>query len=148
MPHHAGSSLVPASIRTKSQFWGHIISQLIPLLDGQRHWVKRFTALFYAFPYLTFCHALLSSGGASAVRVIVQVTNLANTSSLVYHSLLSHPAFGDGPSSVNWCGEALSFIRPRSQHAPRPPRLVQLPVDRGLPTGKKKKLDSNTPPSK
>ncbi|KAI0305387.1 GAF domain-like protein [Multifurca ochricompacta] len=32
------------------------------------------------------------------------VTNLANTSSLVYHSLLSYPAFGNGPSSVNWCG--------------------------------------------
>lgn len=32
------------------------------------------------------------------------VTNLANTSSLIYHSLLSYPAFGNGPSSVNWCG--------------------------------------------
>ncbi|KAH9040191.1 GAF domain-like protein [Lactarius pseudohatsudake] len=33
------------------------------------------------------------------------VTNLANTSSLIYHSLLSYPAFGNGPSSVNWCGD-------------------------------------------
>ncbi|KAI0256345.1 GAF domain-like protein [Lactifluus subvellereus] len=69
-PHHADSSLVPAFIQTKSQFWEHVISKLTPLLDGQRDWV----------------------------------TNLANTSSLVYHSLLSYPAFGDGPSSVNWCG--------------------------------------------
>ncbi|KAF8482567.1 GAF domain-like protein [Russula ochroleuca] len=70
MPHHADSYLLPTSIRTKSQFWEHVISNLVPLLDGQRHWV----------------------------------TNLANTSSLVYHSLLSYPTFGDGPSSVNWCG--------------------------------------------
>ena len=148
MPHHADSSLVPSSIRTKSQFWGYIISQLISLLDGQRHWVKQFIALFFfSFPYLTF---VMPSYRPSLRRRICrahyqQVTNLANTSSLVYHSLLSYPAFGDGPSSVNWCGEALSFMRPRSQHAPRPPRLVQLPVDRGLPTGKKR---FKHPPSK
>jgi len=32
------------------------------------------------------------------------VTNLANASSVIYHSLRSYPAFGDGPSSVHWCG--------------------------------------------
>ncbi|KZV66690.1 GAF domain-like protein [Peniophora sp. CONT] len=32
------------------------------------------------------------------------ITNLANTSSLMYSSLLAFPAFGDGPSAVNWCG--------------------------------------------
>ncbi|KAH9963888.1 GAF domain-like protein [Russula dissimulans] len=31
------------------------------------------------------------------------VTNLANASSLIYHSLHSYPGFGDGPSSVHWC---------------------------------------------
>jgi hypothetical protein len=40
MSHHADSTLLPASIHTKSQFWGHVISQLVPLLDGQRHWVN------------------------------------------------------------------------------------------------------------
>jgi hypothetical protein len=40
MPHHPLSSSFPTSIRTKSQFWEHVISQLVPLLDGQRHWVN------------------------------------------------------------------------------------------------------------
>ncbi|KAI9455481.1 GAF domain-like protein [Lactarius psammicola] len=70
MEHHADSSLLPSFIRTKPQFWEHVLMQLTHLLDGQRDWV----------------------------------TNLANTSSLIYHSLLSYPAFGNGPSSVNWCG--------------------------------------------
>jgi hypothetical protein len=65
----------------------------------------------------------------------IQVTNLANTSSLVYHSLLSYPTFGDGPSSVNWCGELsplFVFVHTRA------PRRTWLLVDRGLPTRKKK----------
>ncbi|THH17871.1 hypothetical protein EW146_g3011 [Bondarzewia mesenterica] len=32
------------------------------------------------------------------------VTNLANASSLIYNALLSFPPFGNGTSSVNWCG--------------------------------------------
>jgi hypothetical protein len=49
----------------------------------------------------------------------IQVTNLANTSSLVYHSLLSFPTFGDGPSSVNR-GVVSSLLYSISfTHAPR-----------------------------
>ena len=66
----------------------------------------------------------------------IQVTNLANTSSLVYHSLLSFPTFGDGPSSVIFGVGQLSplfdFVHTRV------PRRTQLLVDRGLPTRKKK----------
>ena len=54
----------------------------------------------------------------SSLPQYIQVTNLANTSSLVYHSLLSYPTFGDGPSSVNWCGE-LSPLFVFVTHAPR-----------------------------
>ncbi|KAF8268615.1 hypothetical protein EI94DRAFT_1771517 [Lactarius quietus] len=65
MSHHADSSLLPSSIRTKPELWEHsLYSSLISLM----------------------------------------VTNLANTSSLIYHSLLSFPSFGNGSSSVNWCG--------------------------------------------
>ncbi|KAI0066022.1 GAF domain-like protein [Artomyces pyxidatus] len=32
------------------------------------------------------------------------VTNLANTSSLVYNALLSFRSFGNGSAAVNWCG--------------------------------------------
>ncbi|KAI9507481.1 GAF domain-like protein [Russula earlei] len=32
------------------------------------------------------------------------VTNLSNTTTLVYNALHSYPGFGDGASSVNWCG--------------------------------------------
>ncbi|KAG5646257.1 hypothetical protein DXG03_004084 [Asterophora parasitica] len=39
MPHHADSSLVPQSIKTKTEFWEHVYSQLVPLLEGQRNWV-------------------------------------------------------------------------------------------------------------
>ncbi|KAI0268831.1 GAF domain nucleotide-binding protein [Gloeopeniophorella convolvens] len=39
------------------------------------------------------------------------VTNLANTSSLVYHSLLAFPTFGNGPSAVNWCEPAYPVTR-------------------------------------
>ncbi|KAF8070795.1 GAF domain-like protein [Lyophyllum atratum] len=38
MPH-ADSSLVPHSIKTKTEFWEHVYTQLELLLDGQRNWV-------------------------------------------------------------------------------------------------------------
>ncbi|TRM70216.1 GAF domain-like protein [Schizophyllum amplum] len=38
MPH-ADSSLVPESIKTKTEFWNHVYDQLNSLLDGQRSWV-------------------------------------------------------------------------------------------------------------
>ncbi|KAI0929886.1 hypothetical protein AcW1_008710 [Taiwanofungus camphoratus] len=45
------------------------------------------------------------------------VTNLANTSSLIYSSLLAyHPHFGQGDRAVNWCGfylESTLFPVPR-----------------------------------
>ncbi|KAF8893455.1 GAF domain-like protein [Infundibulicybe gibba] len=71
MPH-ADSSLVPESIKTKSDFWDHVYTQLEALLDDQRNWI----------------------------------TNLANTASLIYHSLLAFPEhFGaDDSKAVNWCG--------------------------------------------
>ncbi len=66
-------------------------------------WPETLGKRFTASPHL--CPALLPSLPSRPPCVLIQVTNLANTSSLVYHSLLSYPAFGDGPSSVNWCGE-------------------------------------------
>ncbi|KAE9393219.1 GAF domain-like protein [Gymnopus androsaceus JB14] len=82
MPH-ADSSLVPEEVKTKSQFWSHVYTQLEPLLDGQRNWVS----------------------------------NLANTSSLIYNALLAFPAhFGSEPEkAVNWCGFYIDSHRfPRS----------------------------------
>ncbi|KAG2031455.1 GAF domain-like protein [Suillus americanus] len=39
MPH-ADASLVPGSIKTKSEFWTHVHDQLEILVGGQRHWVS------------------------------------------------------------------------------------------------------------
>lgn len=39
MPH-ADASLVPDSIKTKSEFWTHVHDQLEILVGGQRHWVS------------------------------------------------------------------------------------------------------------
>jgi L-methionine (R)-S-oxide reductase len=39
MPH-ADASLVPDSIKTKSEFWTHVHDQLELLMGGQRHWVS------------------------------------------------------------------------------------------------------------
>ncbi|KAG1736027.1 hypothetical protein EDB19DRAFT_1723253 [Suillus lakei] len=39
MPH-ADVSLVPDSIKTKSEFWTHVHDQLEILMGGQRHWVS------------------------------------------------------------------------------------------------------------
>lgn len=39
MPH-ADASLVPDSIKTKSEFWTHVHDQLEILMGGQRHWVS------------------------------------------------------------------------------------------------------------
>ncbi|KAG2355498.1 GAF domain-like protein [Suillus spraguei] len=39
MPH-ADASLVPGSIKTKSEFWIHVYDQLEILVGGQRHWVS------------------------------------------------------------------------------------------------------------
>lgn len=37
----------------------------------------------------------------------MQVTNLANASSVIYNSLLAFPShFGAGERAVNWCGKA------------------------------------------
>ncbi|ETW80643.1 hypothetical protein HETIRDRAFT_61732 [Heterobasidion irregulare TC 32-1] len=47
------------------------------------------------------------------------VTNLANASSLVFNALLSFPAFGQGASSVNWCGfylDSAIFPSPKFGH--------------------------------
>lgn len=39
---------------------------------------------------------------------LLQITNLANASSLVYNSLLAYKEhFGDGERAVNWCGASL-----------------------------------------
>lgn len=44
-----------------------------------------------------------------------QVTNLANTSSLIYSSLLAyHPHFGQGDRAVNWCGKYLVYSSARA----------------------------------
>jgi len=43
------------------------------------------------------------------------ISNLANTSSLIYHSLRSYEAFGIGDRSVNWCGFYIA-----SQYMPTP----------------------------
>jgi hypothetical protein len=122
------SSLVPAFIQTKSQFWEHVISQLSPLLDGQRDWVS---TVHLVTPPSHTLPCLLTASSSASPAYYIQVTNLANTTSLVYHSLLSYPAFGDGPSSVNWCGELsplfdLDHTSPphgRSQ-VPRGPRVA------------------------
>ncbi|KAJ3927560.1 MAG: GAF domain-like protein [Lentinula lateritia] len=78
MPH-ADSSLVPEEVKTKTQFWTHVHSQLESLLDGQRNWVS----------------------------------NLANTSSLIYNALLAFPThFGpDSDKAVNWCGFYIDSTR-------------------------------------
>ncbi|KAB5590152.1 Free methionine-R-sulfoxide reductase [Ceratobasidium theobromae] len=51
------------------------------------------------------------------------VSNLANASSLIYHSLASFPEFGTGDSAVNWSGfYLLSDVFPRSStSAPNEP---------------------------
>jgi len=69
MPH-ADSAALPDQIKTKSDFWEHILVQLNALLEGNQHWIS----------------------------------NLANASSLIYHSLRSYDAFGTEEKSVNWCG--------------------------------------------
>ncbi|KDQ55792.1 hypothetical protein JAAARDRAFT_37215 [Jaapia argillacea MUCL 33604] len=93
MPH-ADSSFVPSSIVSKADFWDHVYTQLVALLEGQRTWV----------------------------------TNLANTSSTIYNSLLAFPAhFGDGERAVNWCGFYVD-----SQFFPVP-RIV-MPDDVGSPS--------------
>jgi hypothetical protein len=76
---------------------------------------------------------------------IIQVTNLANTSCLIYHSLLAYPTFGDGPSSVNWCGKKLSpLFDLDSWHTPPPYGRAQVP--RGPRVAKwKKKSDPEFP---
>ncbi|CCO34098.1 Free methionine-R-sulfoxide reductase Short=fRMsr [Rhizoctonia solani AG-1 IB] len=53
------------------------------------------------------------------------VSNLANASSLIYHSLASFPDFGTGDSAVNWSGFYLAseFI-PHSKPDPSNPRLL------------------------
>lgn len=40
MPH-ADSSYLPESVKTKSELWSHIYSQLDILLQGQQNWVRR-----------------------------------------------------------------------------------------------------------
>ncbi|KAF8647062.1 hypothetical protein AX16_006897 [Volvariella volvacea WC 439] len=39
MPH-ADSSIVPSSIKSKTEFWEHVYTQLQVLLEGQRYWVS------------------------------------------------------------------------------------------------------------
>ena len=99
MSHHADSSLLPSSVRTKPQLWEHLFIQLTHLLEGQRDWVTLSSSLLFLSCPLT------DPSPVSPCHHFIQVTNLANTSSIIYHSLLSFPAFGNGPSSVNWCGE-------------------------------------------
>jgi len=92
MPH-ADASLVPGTIKTRTEFWEHVGTQLRYLLDGQHNWV----------------------------------TNLSNTASLIYNSLLAFPEhFGSGDRSVNWCGFYL---------------------DSHLFPGKKQELNPHLPPS-
>ncbi|KAF9462459.1 GAF domain nucleotide-binding protein [Collybia nuda] len=90
MPH-ADSSLVPESIKTKTEFWNHVHTQLGYLLDGQRNWV----------------------------------TNLANSSSLIYNSLLAFPIYfgADNSKAVNWSGfyvDSQLFPFPRGTITPEP----------------------------
>jgi len=39
MPH-ADSSLVPENMGTKPEFWNHVHSQVLALVDGQTSWVR------------------------------------------------------------------------------------------------------------
>ncbi|CAE6497327.1 unnamed protein product [Rhizoctonia solani] len=53
------------------------------------------------------------------------VSNLANASSLIYHSLASFPEFGTGDSAVNWSGFYLaSELFPSSKPDPSGPKLL------------------------
>jgi hypothetical protein len=85
---------------------------------------RRFTL---SFSPLLLLPCLLTASSSASPAYYTQVTNLADASSLVYHFLLSYPAFGDGPSSVNWCGELsplfdLDHTRLRLTAAPQVPR--------------------------
>lgn len=94
MPH-ADSSLVPESVKSKAEFWRHVYEQLELLLSSERNWV----ALANSFNCL-YAHSSSS----------LQVSNLANTSSVVYNSLLAFPAyFGTEERAVNWCGKLRSM---------------------------------------
>lgn len=96
MPH-ADASLVPDSIKTKSEFWTHVHDQLEILMGGQRHWVSFDTIIFNSTPKLNHL-------------IYIQVSNLSNAASLIYNSLQAFPSnFGDGERSVNWCGESFHF---------------------------------------
>ncbi|QRW15643.1 methionine-R-sulfoxide reductase [Rhizoctonia solani] len=95
MPH-ADSSYLPDSVITKAQLWAHIHEQLGYLIASQH-----------------------------SFRTDCQVSNLANASSLIYHSLASFPEFGTGDSAVNWSGFYLaSEFVPHSKPDPSGPRLL------------------------
>ncbi|WRT68038.1 uncharacterized protein IL334_005013 [Kwoniella shivajii] len=85
MPH-ADSSFIPTSIKTKKEFYEHVITHLEALLEGERYWV----------------------------------TNLAQTSAILYHSYLASSLYG-GESVhpvVNWCG---FYLHPPSSSPSSPP---------------------------
>ncbi|KZS98539.1 GAF domain-like protein [Sistotremastrum niveocremeum HHB9708] len=49
MPH-ADSSLVPPEIKSKAEFWAHVLEQLTALIEGQRNWISNLanaSALIY-----------------------------------------------------------------------------------------------------
>jgi len=110
------------------QFWEHgiISTRSSPsLLDGQRTLSE-----FHHVPHL-FLRALraIHSGDQSGQHI--------------FFRLLSFPTFGDEPSSVNWCGEPLSFIRFRS-HTRAPPHPASC-GPRVANSNKKKKIRSLAP---
>jgi L-methionine (R)-S-oxide reductase len=89
MPH-ADSSLVPETIQSKTDFWAHVYNQLELLLELERNWV--------GYDHHNEVSGLLHT----------QVTNLANTSSVIYNSLLAFPShFGTNERAVNWCGKSI-----------------------------------------
>lgn len=100
MPH-ADSSLVPETIKSKPEFWDHVYTQLEPLLSSERNWVSKHTRVMYQQRFIDF---------------EMQVTNLANASSVIYNSLLAFPShFGAEERAINWCGAVkISSVNPTS----------------------------------
>ena len=50
----------------------------------------------------------------------LQVTNLANASSLVFNALQAFPDFGTGDRMVNWCGPSMASSLPFAIHSDMP----------------------------
>lgn len=101
---------ISSSIQTKTEFWDHIYSQVEALIDGQRHWVC------IRWPY---------SSNIVHFLIIMQVSNLANASSVIFNALLAFPKFfgRSEDKAVNWCGNNRllfrQYLRLTNYHSPR-----------------------------